>query len=66
VRQARTDLGDDPACLHGSTALAMARSDFSSPGVATHAKLVLRHLIRYHLNGQPLNTRRILHDLRQL
>jgi DNA repair protein RecO (recombination protein O) len=44
----------------------MARSDFSSPVVASHSKLVLRHLIRYHLNGQPLNTRRILQDLRQL
>lgn len=66
VRQARTDVGEDPACLRGSTALAIARSDFSSPVVANHSKLVLRHLIRYHLNGQPLNTRRILHDLRQL
>jgi DNA repair protein RecO (recombination protein O) len=60
------DAGDDPACLRGSSALAIARSDFSSPVVAGHSKLVLRHLIRYHLNGQPLNTRRILHDLRQL
>ncbi len=66
VRQARTDVGDDPACLPGSAALAISRGDFTLPGVATHAKLVLRHLIRYHLNGQPLNTRRILHDLRQL
>jgi DNA repair protein RecO (recombination protein O) len=66
VRMARPDVGDDPACLRGSSALAMARNDFSSPVVASHSKLVLRHLIRYHLNGQPLNTRRILHDLRQL
>lgn len=58
--------GDDPLCLRGSCALAMARRDFSAPDVATQSKLVLRHLIRYHLNGQPLNTRRILHDLRQL
>jgi len=57
---------DDPSCLHGSAALAMARRDFSSPDVAAQSKLVLRHLIRYHLNGQPLNTRRILRDLRQL
>jgi DNA repair protein RecO (recombination protein O) len=56
----------EAACLRGSSALAMARNDFSSPVVANHSKLVLRHLIRYHLNGQPLNTRRILHDLRQL
>ena len=66
VRVAEPDPGEDIACLRGSSALAMARSDFSSPVVANHSKLVLRHLIRYHLNGQPLNTRRILHDLRQL
>ena len=63
---AQGDPGDDPTCLRGSSALAIARNDFSSPAVANHSKLVLRHLIRYHLNGQPLNTRRILQDLRQL
>jgi DNA repair protein RecO (recombination protein O) len=61
-----SEAGDDPACLRGSSALAMARNDFSAPLVAAQSKLVLRHLIRYHLNGQPLNTRRILHDLRRL
>jgi DNA repair protein RecO (recombination protein O) len=66
VPVARGDAGDDPACLRGSSALAIACNDFSSPVVANHSKLVLRHLIRYHLNGKPLNTRRILHDLRQL
>jgi DNA repair protein RecO (recombination protein O) len=66
VRVAEPDAADEVACLRGSSALAMARSDFSSPVVANHSKIVLRHLIRYHLNGQPLNTRRILHDLRQL
>jgi len=66
LRVAEPDAADDVACLRGSSALAMARNDFSSPVVANHSKIVLRHLIRYHLNGQPLNTRRILHDLRQL
>jgi DNA repair protein RecO (recombination protein O) len=66
VRIKQGDPADDSACLSGSSALAMARSDFSSPQVANQSKLVLRHLIRYHLNGQPLNTRRILHDLRRL
>jgi len=66
VALALDDPGDDCACLRGSSALAMARNDFSSPIVANHSKLVLRHLIRYHLNGKPLNTRRILNDLRQL
>lgn len=66
VRVERGEPGDDAACLSGRSALAIARSDFSAPDVANHSKLVLRHLIRYHLNGQPLNTRRILHDLRRL
>src|SRR5262249_19061842 len=66
IALAKDDRADDSACLRGSSALAMARNDFSSPMVANHSKLVLRHLIRYHLNGQPLNTRRILNDLRQL
>ncbi|HTT12757.1 MAG TPA: DNA repair protein RecO [Burkholderiaceae bacterium] len=66
VRIERAIGADEPFCLRGSRALAIARGDFSSPAVANDSKLVLRHLIRYHLNGQPLNTRRILHDLRQL
>jgi DNA repair protein RecO (recombination protein O) len=66
VRVADADPGDDPACLRGSSALAIARGEFASAPVASQSKLVLRHLIRYHLNGQPLNTRRVLHDLRQL
>jgi DNA repair protein RecO (recombination protein O) len=57
---------DAGVCLHGSSALAIARRDFSRAAVAAESKIVLRHLIRYHLNGQPLNTRRILQDLRQL
>jgi DNA repair protein RecO (recombination protein O) len=60
----------DPACdeLHvsGATVLALAQRDFGDPHTASEAKAVLRQLIRYHLSGKPLNTRRILQDLRQL
>lgn len=52
--------------ISGTTLLAMARSDFREAGVAAEAKVMLRYLIRYHLDGKPLNTRRILLDLQQL
>ncbi|HXF47316.1 MAG TPA: DNA repair protein RecO [Burkholderiaceae bacterium] len=64
--RAEPPFDDDPALLSGRSALAIARGDLSSPEVAADCKRVLRHLIRYHLNGQPLNTRRILHDLHRL
>ncbi|GAB4463765.1 MAG: DNA repair protein RecO [Burkholderiaceae bacterium] len=56
----------DDLQISGATVLALARRDFSDPRAASEAKVVLRQLIRYHLNGKPLNTRRILQDLRQL
>lgn len=57
---------DEVTLLSGRSALAIARGEFAAPEVAADCKRVLRHLIRYHLNGQPLNTRRILHDLHRL
>jgi recombinational DNA repair protein (RecF pathway) len=44
----------------------MAAGDFAQPGVAAEARTMLRLIIRYHLDGRPLNTRRILQDLREL
>jgi DNA repair protein RecO (recombination protein O) len=61
----RDELSGEP-CVSGATVLALARRDFSDPRAAIESKAVLRQLIRYHLNGKPLNTRRILQDLRQL
>jgi len=52
--------------VSGATLLAMARGEFSDARVAVEAKVMLRQLIRYHLEGKPLNTRRILLDLHQL
>lgn len=60
------DRASDELQVSGATVLALARRDFSDPRAAGEAKVVLRHLIRYHLNGKPLNTRRILQDLRAL
>jgi DNA repair protein RecO (recombination protein O) len=57
---------DEGTSVAGSTLLAMSARDFSDPTVAAESKAVLRQVIRYHLDGRPLNTRRILQDLRQL
>ena len=44
----------------------MAARRFDDERVAAEAKGVLRRVIRYHLGAKPLNTRRILQDLKQL
>ena len=52
--------------VSGTTALAMAAGEFATPNVLQEAKSMLGQIIRYHLEGRPLNTRRILQDLREL
>jgi len=52
--------------VSGRTLLAMAARDFAHPQVAAESKVLLRQVIRFHLDGKPLNTRRILQDLKQL
>ncbi len=54
------------AGVAGTTALAMAAGDFGEPAVAAESRAMLRLIIRYHLDGRPLNTRRILQDLKEL
>jgi DNA repair protein RecO (recombination protein O) len=56
----------DDLCVRGTSVIALARRDLAQPQAAADSKVLLRQLIRYHLNGQPLNTRRILQDLRRL
>ena len=56
----------DAGTVCGQTLLAMAARDFEHPQVASESKALLRQVIRYHLDGKPLNTRRILQDLKQL
>jgi len=60
------DASEGIARMAGRTLLAMARGEFADPVVATESKALLRQLIRYHLDGKPLNTRRILLDLHEL
>jgi len=65
-RLSSTERDDEGLSVSGATLLAMARGEFADARVAAEAKTMLRHLIRYHLEGKPLNTRRILLDLHQL
>lgn len=65
-RVADSGADDGIARMAGRTLLAMARGEFDDPAVASESKLLLRQLIRYHLDGKPLNTRRILLDLHEL
>lgn len=63
----RVDAGGGAGVVvEGSTLLAMAARDFSDARVAAESKALLRQVIRYHLDGKPLNTRRILQDLKKL
>ncbi|HEU0204619.1 MAG TPA: DNA repair protein RecO [Burkholderiaceae bacterium] len=52
--------------VRGRTAMAMATRDLAPEEIAAESKAMLRFLIRYHLGSQPLNTRRILQDLKRL
>jgi DNA repair protein RecO (recombination protein O) len=53
----------DPDRLPGPVVMALARRDLSDPSVLAAAQAVLRRLIGYHLEGRPLNARRVLMDL---
>ncbi len=52
--------------VRGATLQALVRRDFADAAIALEARRLLGRLIGYHLDGKPLNTRRILRDLRQL
>jgi len=54
------------AGFSGRTLIACARRSFDDAVTAAEARTLLRQLIGYHLDGRPLNTRRILQDLQQL
>jgi DNA repair protein RecO (recombination protein O) len=53
-------------CVRGHTMQALARRDLEAIAQAPDARALLRQLIGYHLRGRPLNTQRILADLRKL
>ncbi len=53
-------------CVRGSSMHALARRDLAAVEAAGDARALLRQLIGYHLHGRPLNTHRILADLRRI
>ena len=55
-----------PAGVCGRSMQALAQRDLAAIADAADARAVLRQLIGYHLRGRPLNTQRILADLRKL
>ena len=52
--------------LRGKTLLDMARDDYTDPVTVQEAKQLMRHLINHYLGGQPLHTRQLMKDLREL
>ena len=62
----RTDPTLDRDAVRGASLIALEQRAFGEPGAADDARRVLRQVIGYHLGGRPLNTRRILNELRQL
>lgn len=59
-------IGDEAPRMAGKTLLDMASEDYSDSRTQLQSKLLMRYLLAYHLNGVPLQTRKILLDLRQL
>jgi DNA repair protein RecO (recombination protein O) len=56
----------DPDRLRGLAVIALAKRDLSDPSIVAAVQPLLRRLIGYHLEGKPLNARRVLADLRAL
>jgi len=54
----------DGVRVNGQTLLDLAANDFSRPETLHEAGHLLRTLIHHHLGGQPLQSRRILNELR--
>lgn len=50
----------------GKTLLDIDRGDYSDPMTLTQSKQLMRHMLHYHMAGQPLFTRQMLIDLQTL
>lgn len=59
------DLDEAPQ-VSGRTLLDMVRGDYTHAVTQQQSKLLMRYLLAHHLNGVPLQTRKILMDLRAL
>lgn len=54
------------AAFAGKTLLDLARDDYADPRTAAESKLLMRHLLSHHLNGLPLQTRRVFIELQDV
>ncbi len=59
-------LVDSAPRVSGKTLLDMVNEDYSDPQTQLQSKFLMRFLLAHHLDGVPLQTRKILIDLRQL
>jgi DNA repair protein RecO (recombination protein O) len=66
VRHVAEPAADSDNCVPGRVLQALARRDLPAVAQAAEARALLRQLIGYHLRGRPLNTQRILMELRAL
>lgn len=58
--------GGETETFTGRALLAMARDDFSEPATLAQCKQLMRMLIRHHLGGQGLSSRRVFLELQEL
>lgn len=52
--------------LSGNTLLDMEKGDYSNAVTRQQSKSLMRYILNYYLNDQPLHTRQLLKDLQQL
>ncbi len=60
-----TELDEAPQ-VSGKTLLDMVQGDYTDAVTQQQSKLLMRYLLAHHLNGVPLQTRKILMDLKAL
>jgi DNA repair protein RecO (recombination protein O) len=61
--EARGDEGVAP--LAGKTLLDMAMDDYRDPRTLAESKILMRQLMAHHLNGKPLQSRRVFMELQE-
>jgi DNA repair protein RecO (recombination protein O) len=60
------DFGSDIPTVAGKTLTDIAKGDYADAATLLQSKLLMRHLLGYHLAGQTLNTRQMMIDLQNL
>lgn len=58
--------GGEGMPLSGRALLSMACGDFTEPDTLQQSKALMRRVLGHYLSGQPLNTRRVFQELREL